>query len=71
VPRAERTTFPLDLPALRCIESLALDPRVTIFVGETGSGNVDLLVLLVPGYGFGSSGGRIPISAGRPVFPYG
>jgi len=37
-PLAERSGYPLDLAAVRNVESLALDPRMTIFVGEKGSG---------------------------------
>ena len=40
---AGRRSYPLNLPALRGVESLDLDPRMTIFVGENGSGKSTLI----------------------------
>jgi predicted ATPase len=57
VPLSERRGYPLDLPALRNLESLALDPRMTIFVGENGSGKSTLVEGLAVAAGFNSEGG--------------
>src|SRR5579859_611616 len=57
VPRAERSGYPLDLPAVRNVESLALDPRVTIFVGENGSGKSTLVEGVAVAAGFNAEGG--------------
>jgi predicted ATPase len=35
--------YPADLPALRCLERLELDPCTTFFVGENGSGKSTLV----------------------------
>lgn len=57
VPLTERTGYPLDLPAVRAVESLALDPRTTIFVGENGSGKSTLVEGLAVAAGFNPEGG--------------
>ena len=57
VPLVERTGYPLDLPAVRTVESLALDPRMTIFVGENGSGKSTLVEGLAVAAGFNPEGG--------------
>ncbi len=58
-PLAERQRYPLDLPALRNVESLALDPRMTIFVGENGSGKSTLVEGLAVAAGFNAEGGSV------------
>lgn len=57
VPLGERTGYPLDLPAVRNVESLALDPRMTIFIGENGSGKSTLVEGLAVAAGFNPEGG--------------
>ena len=56
-PRSERRGYPLDLAALRSVDSLALDPRMTIFVGENGSGKSTLVEGLAVAAGFNPEGG--------------
>jgi predicted ATPase len=56
-PLSERSAYPLDLAALRDVESLALDPRMTIFVGENGSGKSTLVEGLAVAAGFNPEGG--------------
>ncbi len=56
-PREERREYPLDLAAVRNVESLALDPRMTIFVGENGSGKSTLVEGLAVAAGFNPEGG--------------
>jgi predicted ATPase len=56
---ADRTRYPLDLPALRNVESLPLDPRMTIFVGENGSGKSTLVEGLAVAAGFNAEGGSV------------
>ena len=57
IPPSERTGYPLDLAAVRNVESLALDPRMTIFVGENGSGKSTLVEGLAVAAGFNPEGG--------------
>jgi predicted ATPase len=49
--------YPLNLPAVRNVESLPLDPRMTIFVGENGSGKSTLVEGLAVAAGFNPEGG--------------
>jgi predicted ATPase len=56
-PRSERSDYPLNLAAVRNVESLALDPRLTIFVGENGSGKSTLVEGLAVAAGFNPEGG--------------
>ena len=56
-PRSDRRGYPLDLAAVRNVDSLALDPRMTIFVGENGSGKSTLVEGLAVAAGFNPEGG--------------
>jgi predicted ATPase len=56
-PRSDRREYPLDLAAVRNVDSLALDPRMTIFVGENGSGKSTLVEGLAVAAGFNPEGG--------------
>ncbi len=55
--RSERSDYPLNLAAVRNVDSLALDPRMTIFVGENGSGKSTLVEGLAVAAGFNPEGG--------------
>ena len=57
MPQPERRGYPLDLPAVRNVDSIALDPRMTIFVGENGSGKSTLVEGLAVAAGFNPEGG--------------
>jgi len=59
VPVSERGGYPLDLPALRNVKTLALDPRMTILVGENGSGTSTLVEGVAVAAGFNAEGGTI------------
>ena len=56
---AERSTYPLSLPALRGVETLRLDPRMTVFVGENGSGKSTLVEGIAVAAGFNAEGGTV------------
>lgn len=49
--------YPFSLPALRTLESIALHPAVTFFVGENGSGKSTLLEAIAVACGFNAEGG--------------
>lgn len=50
-------TYPFCLPAVRTLETLALHPKVTFFVGENGSGKSTLLEAIAISLGFNAEGG--------------
>jgi predicted ATPase len=49
--------YPFCLPAVRSLETLALHPKVTFFVGENGSGKSTLLEAIAVSLGFNAEGG--------------
>src|SRR5690348_4607553 len=53
----QRSAYPLSLSAFRGVDSLALDPRMTIFVGENGSGKSTLVEGIAVAAGFNAEGG--------------
>ncbi len=57
--------FPFNVPAIRELESLALHPRVTFFVGENGSGKTTLLEGIALLEGFAHEGGTRNFSVKR------
>jgi predicted ATPase len=59
VPISERRGYPLDLPAVRNVETLALHPRMTIVVGENGSGKSTLVEGIGVAAGFNAEGSTI------------
>ena len=59
VPVSERRGYPLNLPAVRNVETLALHPRMTIVVGENGSGKSTLVEGIAVAAGFNAEGGTI------------
>ena len=56
-PIDKRKGYPLDLPTVRNVQSLPLDPRMTIFAGENGSGKSTLVEGLAVAAGFNAEGG--------------
>lgn len=49
--------YPFSIPALRQLDELALDPRVTLFAGENGSGKSTLIEAIAIAAGFNPEGG--------------
>jgi predicted ATPase len=56
---SDRSSYPLNLPAFRNVESLPLDPHATIFVGENGSGKSTLIEGMAVAAGFNAEGGTV------------
>lgn len=52
-PRA----YPFDIPAIRGLDELELDPGVTLFAGENGSGKSTLIEAIAVAAGFNPEGG--------------
>jgi predicted ATPase len=55
VPSFDR--YPFSIPAVRSLEELELDPRITFFVGENGSGKSTLVEAIAVAAGFNAEGG--------------
>jgi len=55
VPDAKR--YPFSLAALRSLDTLALHPQVTFFVGENGTGKSTLVEAIAVAWGFNAEGG--------------
>jgi predicted ATPase len=49
--------YPFSIPAVRNLDTLALDPKITFLVGENGSGKSTLMEALVLAVGLGPEGG--------------
>ncbi len=49
--------YPFHLDAVRTLDSLLFNPKVTFFVGENGSGKSTLLEAIAVKYGFNAEGG--------------
>src|SRR3981081_2459446 len=56
-PLTGRDGYPLSLPAVRNVERLAIDPAMTILVGENGSGKSTLIEAIAVAAGFNAEGG--------------
>jgi predicted ATPase len=56
-PLTGRDDYPLSLPAVRNVEMLAIDPAMTILVGENGSGKSTLIEAIAVAAGFNAEGG--------------
>ena len=54
---ADFDRYPFDIPAVRGIDELALDPRVTFLIGENGSGKSTLIEAIATVIGFNPEGG--------------
>ena len=50
-------TYPFSIPAIRQLDELALDPRVTLLAGENGSGKSTLIEAIAIAAGFNPEGG--------------
>jgi predicted ATPase len=55
VPSFKR--YPFSLPVVRNLDTLPLHPKVTIFVGENGTGKSTLLEAIAVAWGFNAEGG--------------
>lgn len=51
------TRYPFDIPAVARLETLALHPRATFFVGENGAGKSTLLEAIAVAFGLNPEGG--------------
>jgi predicted ATPase len=49
--------YPFSIPAIRTLEALELDPKVTFFIGENGSGKSTLIEAAAIALGFSAEGG--------------
>ncbi|HEY3450865.1 MAG TPA: AAA family ATPase [Myxococcales bacterium] len=49
--------YPFSIPAIRALETLELDPKVTFFVGENGAGKSTLVEAIAVAAGFNPEGG--------------
>ena len=56
-PAHELRSYPLNIPAIAGLQSLPLDPRVTILVGENGSGKSTLVEGIAVAAGLNAEGG--------------
>jgi predicted ATPase len=50
-------SYPFSIPAIRALEELELDPKVTFLVGENGSGKSTLIEAIAVVSGFNAEGG--------------
>ncbi len=49
--------YPFSIPAVRALDSLRFDPRITFFIGENGSGKSTLIEAIATLAGFNPEGG--------------
>ena len=49
--------YPYNIPAIRALDTLELDPAVTFFIGENGSGKSTLVEAIAVAAGFNAEGG--------------
>src|SRR5688572_23728039 len=49
--------YPFSIPAIRTLDELALDPKVTFLIGENGSGKSTLIEAIAVLAGFNAEGG--------------
>jgi predicted ATPase len=50
-------TYPFSIPAIRDLDELALDPKVTFLIGDNGSGKSTLIEAIAVAAGFNAEGG--------------
>jgi predicted ATPase len=50
-------TYPFSIPAIRDLDELALDPKVTFLIGDNGSGKSTLIEAIAIAAGFNAEGG--------------
>lgn len=50
-------SYPFSIPAIRSLDELQVDPRVTLFAGENGSGKSTLVEAIAVAAGFNAEGG--------------
>ena len=51
------TTYPFSIPAIRGLETLELDPKITFLIGENGAGKSTLIEAIAVAAGFNAEGG--------------
>ncbi len=59
IPVNQRNVYPYNLNAVKNLEKLSLDEKVTFIVGENGSGKSTLIEAIAIAYGFNPEGGSI------------
>lgn len=57
-------SYPFSIPAIGKLEELALDPKITFFVGENGAGKSTLIEAIAVLAGFNAEGGTINFNFG-------
>lgn len=57
IRRSERVEYPLNLRAIKYLNTLEMHPNVTFIIGENGSGKSTLLEGIAIAYGFNPEGG--------------
>ena len=65
------TSYPFSIPAVRGLETLELDPKVTLLIGENGAGKSTLIEAIAVAAGFNAEGGthnlRFALAAPSPT----
>src|SRR2546430_11457844 len=62
--------YPFSIPAIRHLDELTLDSRVTLFAGENGSGKSTLVEAIAVAAGFNPEGGSRNVTVStRPSHP--
>jgi len=49
--------YPFSIPAVRCLDTLELDPKITFLIGENGAGKSTLIEAIAVAAGFNAEGG--------------
>ncbi len=57
IPARQRKQYPFSIPAVCCLSNLKLDPKITILVGENGSGKSTIIEAIAVAAGMNAEGG--------------